>query len=203
MKKGEQTRERIIEQAAALFNTHGYAGVSLNEIIQMTGIQKGGIYRHFTNKDEIALAAYDYAVRVVREKIDAALAGKASAFDKLIAFFEVYGNVVDDPPFTGGCPLLNTAVENDDGHPLLLEKARHTLAVWKQMMKDILQQGIDRGEFRKEIDEESLFSFFIASLEGGILLSKLEGSNQHMGYAIEHISGHLKLFLLHNPDGAG
>jgi hypothetical protein len=44
-----------------IYNQRGYAGTSLNDIIADTGIKKGGIYRHFTNKDEIALEAYNYA----------------------------------------------------------------------------------------------------------------------------------------------
>ncbi|MWC28986.1 TetR/AcrR family transcriptional regulator [Paenibacillus sp. MMS18-CY102] len=198
MKKGEHTRDRIIQLSAALFNKHGYSGVSMNEITQSTGIQKGGIYRHFASKDEIALEAYDFAVSVVKEKLQAAMEGKVSHYEKLIAFFEVYGNVVDNPPFAGGCPMLNTAVENDDGNPLMLDKARHTLCAWKQMMKDILHEGIEAGEFRPDIEAQSLFSFMIASLEGGIMLSKLEGKNEHMGYATEHISAYLKHYLLKN-----
>ncbi|WP_027093204.1 TetR/AcrR family transcriptional regulator [Cohnella thermotolerans] len=196
MRKGEQTRERIIQQSAALFNTHGYAGVSLNEIIQSTGIQKGGIYRHFSNKDEIALEAYDFAVSVVRSKFNAALAEKKSAYERLISFFEVYSNVVDNPPFTGGCPMLNTAVENDDGHPLLLEKAKRTLDSMKQTVKDILRQGMENGEFRTDADPDSLSTFLIASLEGSIMLSKLDGNNQHIRDTAEHVSKYLKLFLL-------
>ena len=58
MSKAEKTREFIIEKAAPIFNTKGYAGASLNDIIDATGLTKGSIYGNFENKDEVAIAVY-------------------------------------------------------------------------------------------------------------------------------------------------
>lgn len=60
MRKGQVTKEQIIRQSAGLFNTKGYAGTSLSEIIERTNVRKGGIYNHFESKEEIALSAFDY-----------------------------------------------------------------------------------------------------------------------------------------------
>ena len=49
MNKGEETRSLIIEKSAELFNTLGYNGCSLNEIMEATQLKKGGIYNHFKN----------------------------------------------------------------------------------------------------------------------------------------------------------
>ncbi len=43
MSKGEQTKERILERAAQLFNQQGYFGSSLSDIMHETGLEKGGI----------------------------------------------------------------------------------------------------------------------------------------------------------------
>ena len=61
MSKGEETRQRIVAQAAAMFNQHGFDGSSLSELMKATGLEKGGIYRHFSNKEELAAEAFDYA----------------------------------------------------------------------------------------------------------------------------------------------
>ncbi|WP_348773216.1 TetR/AcrR family transcriptional regulator [Paenibacillus pabuli] len=124
MKKGDRTREHIIMKSAEIFNQRGYAGTSLNDIIADTGIKKGGIYRHFASKDEIALEAYNYAASMVARKFSEAVDQEQSASGKLVSFFRVYENVVDDPPFIGGCPMQNTAVESDDTHLELCGQAR-------------------------------------------------------------------------------
>ena len=60
MTKGEQTRRNIVEAAAPIFNKRGYEGSSLNDLMQATGLKKGGIYRHFSSKEELAAKAFDY-----------------------------------------------------------------------------------------------------------------------------------------------
>ncbi|MCC3372738.1 TetR/AcrR family transcriptional regulator [Cohnella sp. REN36] len=180
MTKGEQTRERIIAESAELFNRRGYAGASLSDIIERTGIQKGGIYRHFGSKDEIALEAYGYATGVVGARIRETMAERASASEKLLAYFDVYRDVAESPPFAGGCPLLNTAVESDDGHPALRDRARQSMANTLESMKRIIAEGIRSGEFRPDLDADALAGFALASMEGSIMMSKLEGSNRHI-----------------------
>src|SRR5207247_2001481 len=45
--KGLQTRQRIVEMAAPVFNRQGYVGASMRDLISATGLEKGGIYNHF------------------------------------------------------------------------------------------------------------------------------------------------------------
>jgi TetR/AcrR family transcriptional regulator, transcriptional repressor for nem operon len=47
MRKGEQTRHAIIRKAAPIFNQKGYEGAALSDLMEATGLEKGGIYRHF------------------------------------------------------------------------------------------------------------------------------------------------------------
>src|ERR1700720_2588708 len=61
MRKGEQTRQEIIRKAAPIFNQKGYDGAALSDLMRATGLQKGGIYRHFGSKEELAAEAFDYA----------------------------------------------------------------------------------------------------------------------------------------------
>jgi TetR/AcrR family transcriptional regulator, transcriptional repressor for nem operon len=55
MRKGEQTRLEIIRKAAPIFNQKGYDGAALSDLMRATGLEKGGIYRHFTGCRDIAL----------------------------------------------------------------------------------------------------------------------------------------------------
>ena len=54
MRKGELTRQRIIAQAAPIFNQRGFAGCSMQDLMEATGLEKGGLYRHFSGKEELA-----------------------------------------------------------------------------------------------------------------------------------------------------
>ncbi|MGO4275395.1 TetR/AcrR family transcriptional regulator [Paenibacillus sp. TAF58] len=196
MKKGENTRKHIIAKAAELFNQKGYSGSSMSDITELTGIKKGGIYRHFTSKDEIALEAYNYAGSVVGGKIKEAINQQETTFGKLLVYLHVYENVVEEPPFIGGCPLLNLATESDDGHPILRQSAQMDLKSTLNNMKAIISQGVQSGEFKADLDIDALATFTLSIMEGGIMLSKLEGDNRHIRMNIESISAYLKAVCL-------
>jgi AcrR family transcriptional regulator len=69
MSKGDQTREKIIAKAAELFNQRGLEGTSMADLMEATGLEKGGIYRHFPSKEAVAAEAFDYAwVRLLRHR---------------------------------------------------------------------------------------------------------------------------------------
>lgn len=69
MGKGTQTRAMILARVAPLFNKQGYFGASLSDIMQQTGLEKGGIYNHFKSKEQLALEAFDYAYAMLDQRI--------------------------------------------------------------------------------------------------------------------------------------
>ncbi|MBB3112787.1 AcrR family transcriptional regulator [Paenibacillus phyllosphaerae] len=173
MKKGQATKEHIIRESAALFNTKGYAGTSLSEIIERTHIRKGGIYNHFESKDDIALGAFDYMVAQLKSLLAEAMAEQPEPAAKIQAICEVYIQLVERKLWEGGCPIMNTAVESDDGHPLLKQRAQSAMGELMSGLKGILADGIARKQFRSDIDAEAASSVIIALIEGGVMLSKL------------------------------
>jgi len=56
----EQTRERLLNTAADMFSTQGYAGVSMREIARVMGITQAAIYHHFPSKDDLYVAAVTF-----------------------------------------------------------------------------------------------------------------------------------------------
>ena len=192
MRKGEQTREHIIEQAAALFNQKGYAGASLSDIMEATGLQKGGIYRHFGSKEELAVEAFDFAVRRMARRFAAALEGRAGAVERLSAIVEVYGSVPLDPPVPGGCPVMNAAIENDHGNPVLRQRVREAMDGVRDLVRRVAGRGIERGELRPDVDPEELATVLVATLEGGIMLTQLYDDVRHVQRAATHLERYLE-----------
>jgi len=90
MKKGEATRRRIVAQAAGLLNTQGYRSTPVSEIMRVTGLRKGGIYRHFDSRTTLTLEAFEYAVARMRDRFLRAADGRATATDALLALLNVF-----------------------------------------------------------------------------------------------------------------
>jgi TetR/AcrR family transcriptional repressor of nem operon len=189
--RGEATRRRIVEQSAAVFNQHGYSGTSMSDLMAATGLEKGGLYRHFASKQDLAAAAFDYAWETVSEPRWRGLEDCASSSEKLLLLVK---NFVEQPPRTlpGGCPLLNTAVDSDDGNALLRGKARAALDRWRAKVADIVHQGQQNGELRGGVDPASVAAIVIASLEGAIMMSRLEKTREPLRAVGEHLAGYLQ-----------
>src|SRR5687768_9430111 len=191
MRSGEQTRENIIRQAAALFNQQGFAGASMSDIMLATGLQKGGIYRHFESKEALALEAFDYAVQQMAVRFGAALDGRENAIDRLRGVIDVFARLHDDPPVPGGCPMLNTAIESDDGNPALRARARAAMDGLRTLIRQTVRKGIPRNEVREDVDGEELASLMISTLEGGVALSRLYGDGVHLQRAADAMRRYL------------
>ena len=103
MPKGQKTREWIVAEAASLFNQRGFEASSMSELMEATGLEKGGIYRHFSSKEELAAKAFDYAWKVTLDTRMRDLDRIPNSIDKLKQFV---ANFVDRPrrPVPGGCP---------------------------------------------------------------------------------------------------
>jgi AcrR family transcriptional regulator len=185
--KGDRTREQVIEQAAALFNQHGYHGASISDIMHATGLKKGGIYRHFASKEELALAAFRLATERMAERFREALANKRGALEQVRAIMSVFERIPHDPPVPGGCPMLNVTVDADDGNPELLAEARLVMNGLERRLRAILREGPERGELPATLDVAAATHVIIAQLEGAVMLCRLYGSRAPMRDAIKHL----------------
>lgn len=189
--KGERTRRRILEKAAGVFNTKGYFGSSMSDLVREIGLEKGGIYNHFGSKEELALEAFDYAAGTMRERFRAALEGKQGALERLFAVVDVLGGLAEDPPVAGGCPVLNTAVESKDAHMELKERAREAMNGWLRLIGGIVKEGVRNGELPPDTDPRETTSVVVATLEGAVMLSRLYEDPAHMKRSVDHLKKHL------------
>lgn len=192
MRKGELTREHILDKAATLFNRQGFSGASLSDIMEATGLQKGGIYRHFDSKEALALEAFDHAVARVRVRFVTALADRRHAMDRLQAIVGVFRQYVTDPPLPGGCPVMNTAIENDDGNPELRRRARAVMDEWRALVRRTVEKGVERGELRADANGDAVATVMISLLEGAIMMSKLYRDGSYLQHAVAHLEQYLE-----------
>jgi TetR/AcrR family transcriptional repressor of nem operon len=172
MRKGEATRQRIIAQAAPIFNQRGYAGCSMHDLMEATGLEKGGLYRHFATKEELAAEAFRFALaQSVKVRTDH-LEDIPGAVGKLRRVVQLF---VETPSaVAGGCPLMNTAIDADDGNPELRQLALEGIRAWRDRLIKILDAGIKTGEIQKETKPRQVANAIISVLEGALMISRLE-----------------------------
>jgi TetR/AcrR family transcriptional repressor of nem operon len=187
MTKAEQTKAFIIEKTAPIFNTKGYEGTSMSDITNATGLTKGSIYGNFVNKDEVALAVFDYNLHKIQTIIRSESTKYQTARAKLLVFVDVYDNYLNYPFPEGGCPIMNTAIESDDTHPALRKKAADAIISWKNKIVQLIEQGIAAKEFDKKTNAEETALIMIAAIEGAIMITKLTGKMNYRKAVLQSV----------------
>jgi TetR/AcrR family transcriptional regulator, transcriptional repressor for nem operon len=189
MTKGEQTRRKIVEAAAPIFNQRGYEGSSINDLMEATGLKKGGIYRHFTSKEELAAEAFDYTWEAAWNARLLHVEEKANNIEKLK---QLIANFVEHrSPVAGGCPILNTAIDADDGNTVLRARVAKALRSWLSRLQVIVEQARGHRETRPGVDAKAVATLIVASLEGALMMSRLQRNDE----ALRQIQSHLNRYL--------
>jgi AcrR family transcriptional regulator len=187
LSKAEETKNLIIEKSAPIFNMHGYKGTTMSQLTKAIKMTKGAIYGNFADKDEIALAAFDYNFAELSEKIGSAVGSKENACDKLIAFANFYLDHFIEISRKGGCPLLNAAVDSDNIHPPLKKRVAEAIETWINTVTRIVYSGIKHKQINANTKPEQFASVFVSLIEGGLMLSKATGNTIHLSRNIDQI----------------
>src|SRR6478735_9783454 len=150
LSKAERTRLSIVEKAAHLFNKRGFYGTSMNDIMEVTGLAKGGIYGHFSSKEEIVLEAFEYSFRKVSDELILRIKTKDNAPDKLLIILDYYRDYTLQSPIEGGCPVLNYT-SHADSVPELKKALALASNLMLETLENILEKGKKYGQLKKTI----------------------------------------------------
>jgi TetR/AcrR family transcriptional regulator, transcriptional repressor for nem operon len=187
MDKAERTRNYIIETAAPIFNKKGYEGTSFSDIMESTGLSKGAIYGHFQNKDELALAALDHNLKLASKIIFSNVKDRANSYEKLVGFSKSYSLFYEIISTAGGCPVINAAVDYDDGHSDARRMVTRFITLWQNSINKIINEGILKGELKSSPDATFFSNIFISLIEGGIMLSKVMNNRKYIDDASDFL----------------
>lgn len=187
MSKAENTKQFIVQKIAEVFNTKGYVGTSMNDIMTATGLSKGCIYGNFKNKDDIALAAFDYNHNKVTEYIKGKILATENSIERLLVYPNTYRNYVKIPFLHAGCPILNTSTEADDTHPKLRERASAAFSFWKKAIENQIKRGIERNEIKADTNPTVIAVIMISIIEGAFVQAKVTAKTTELKIAMDYL----------------
>ncbi|MBX3065465.1 MAG: TetR/AcrR family transcriptional regulator [Anaerolineae bacterium] len=188
MRKGERTRSSILAHAIDLFNTRGYAASSLSDVMRVTGLQKGGIYNHFESKEALALEAFDYAFGTISKMMWAEVRHRRDPLERLRGILAFFHDYFESSPFKGGCVLLNAAIESDDAFPALRKQVQTAMDLWRKLIRQTVQRGIDQGVLRSTLAADAVATIMVSTLEGAYMMTRLYGDSSYLDRAFEHLN---------------
>lgn len=182
--KGELTREKILEVARELFNRKGFNSTTISDIVTATGMQKGSLYFHFAGKEDIALEVLSEASSQFLSFLSNALSAEnpSKAIDN---FFNCALEKHLNTGFVGGCIFGNTALEMSDCNPEFAAAIDAVFDEWTRRIEVVVAAAQKLGQIRTDVNSEALAIHIIATIEGGIMLSRLKKNQRSMKECLE------------------
>ncbi len=172
--KGERSRRRLIDTAAALMRKQGFHGTGLSEIVQTSGAPRGSLYFYFPGgKEELACAALaesGAALRALFVQVIDAAGDPASAIE---AVCEQLAVAMAASQWEQGCPLATVALEASAASSKVRETCATHFATWIEIIAvRLIKAGMSDEAARK------FATFGLAALEGALLLAKVHRDPQ-------------------------
>lgn len=185
--RSEATRQLIIERTAPIFNEKGYARTSLADITEATQLTKGSIYGNFENKEDVALATFDYNTTmrrgIIRDRVE-----KAGTYkEKLLVYASIFTSQENSVFPKGGCPILNMSTDANNSFGAMREKVAGCLMLWKNDIQEIIEKGVEAKEFRAGTNAEKIALTMVALTEGAILIAVATQNHENLDSVLESL----------------
>ena len=172
MKKGEQTRAKLVETTGRLLQAQGYFATGVAEILRTSGSPRGSFYFHFPGgKEELACEALRAAGAVWRGRIEAAAASASDPADAVTAVCEMLATALVESDYREGCPLATVALEAAATTDAVHEVCAEHFAGWENVVADRLAElGVP------EAMRADFATLVLGSIEGAQLLARAHRS---------------------------
>lgn len=168
-----ETRRRLLEAAFAEMHCHGYQGMRVDVVLEKTGLRKGAMYHHFSNKLALGHAVVDEVIAPYMERMW--LDPLRSFDDPLQALTGIRDQFLadtSDEAMALGCPLNNLAQEMSPIEEGFRARIDALYRLWMGGIEEALAKGQSNGSIEPGLDSRQAAQFIVASVEGCLGLAK-------------------------------
>ncbi len=168
---GSRTRRDVIEKSLQIFTVKGFYNTSINDVLDATGLTKGGLYAHFDGKEALWNAAYERAVEVWREIVFKGVRAVPDPLDRIVRTIEndlrhyVCGEV-----FEGGCFFFNMLVELSGQSPAMSGRIVEGFVRFSDLLASWLEEARSAGKLAEGVRAREVADFIVISINGAAAL---------------------------------
>jgi AcrR family transcriptional regulator len=170
-KNGSLTRRNVIEKSLQIFSVKGYYNASINDILEATGLTKGGFYGHFASKEDLWSAAYDNAVETWKGIVFRGVRETADPIERITRTIENdLEDYIGSDVFAGGCFFFNSLVELSGQSPSLAGRVLRGFEEFSRLLASWLSEADRKGLLRPGLDLKGIADFLVISINGAAAL---------------------------------
>jgi AcrR family transcriptional regulator len=152
-RKGEKTRDAILNDAVALASQVGLEGLSIGSLAARIGMSKSGLFAHFGSKEELQRATLARAEQIFHAHVFQPAMTQLPGLPRLRALLDRWLDYVDGadaPP--GGCLLVTAAIEYDDRPGPVREVLAEGQRALRGAIAKAVRMAIESNELRADAD---------------------------------------------------
>jgi AcrR family transcriptional regulator len=167
VRKGEQTRQTVLDEAVDLARRVGLGGLTIGTLAEHTDLSKSGLFAHFGSKEALQIQVMAHARALFEEQVALPALRAPRGEPRVRALFEAWLGWDRAP---GGCPFVAAAAELDDQPGPVRERL---VGDWRDLFDSvatIFRSGITEGHFRADADAEQFAQDFL-----GVMLAAHHG----------------------------
>ena len=189
--RGAETRLHIIHVAADLFHKQGVRATSPDEIIEASGTGKGQFYYYFKSKEGLVH-------EVLQSHLGAIKSGSGpvnyeiNSWQDLEQWFQAHIELQKRFNMTRGCPFGTVGNELTENDGLIRQDLNLLFEIMKNKLATFFVKEKAKGRLSKDANAEHLAGFCIATIQGAMLMGKIERNSQPVQVAVREALMHLK-----------
>lgn len=169
MRKGQQTRTAILDQALALASQAGLSALTIGTLAERSGLSKSGLFAHFGSKEGLQLAVIQGVRQLYSDLVLQPAMQQQPGLPRLRAIVENWLKWTGTAKLPGGCIVTAAAYEFDDCPGSVRELISQTLRELRKTLARAVRLAIEAGQLRADTDPEQL-AFEICSIYLGAQL---------------------------------
>jgi len=197
---GEVTRSKLLDAAQELILDSGFAGTSVDRLIEKAGVTKGTFFYHFDSKAALARALIDRFAATDRDLLEEAIR-HAEGLSKdplsqvltVVEFFECKFSAQDKP--SPGCLFASYLYEAHLFDAPTLQVASDFAKLWRERLGAKLREAAKLHPPRQAVDPEDLADGLTVAFEGSMILSKLLKDPKAIAAHLRHYRRYLELLF--------
>ncbi len=167
MKKGEETRKKILDTGFEMASKLGLECLSIGSLAGATCMSKSGLFSHFKSKEKLQLSVMKHAGRVFREEVLLPALKKPAGVKRLRAMMD---NWIDwTVKLSGGCIFVAAAAEYSDRPGKVRDFIRNQHDLWIDSLIRVARSAVRAGDLKADTDSR-LFAFEMYSIILGFYL---------------------------------
>jgi AcrR family transcriptional regulator len=166
----------------------------VKDIIEAANTSKGGFYNHFASKEELFYEVLAEAQRIWRERVLTGVREFDSPTERIIQICNNYKDryIKDAENFPGGCIFITLSVELDDQHPHLMGEINQGYKGFRNLLNNIIIEGIERGEFDNSVDPEEISRCLFVGMLGASVQYGVDKSNSTLDKTIDALTKYIR-----------